>query len=167
MRLAARTSVSSPPSLSSAPWRVHSMAVAIRRLLVLFIEIIFVQFFKLNCPCLIARRHCVQSSNPKKSPPWGAHADGSVDGSIQVRGGLPRYGRMPLGTLRVCGDRVCAYLPGSTMQPCFYLERTNDNSFRGSIAGLSFAYCDFTRYQGRADVDQPARHGPLSLTADK
>jgi hypothetical protein len=53
------------------------------------------------------------------------------------------------------------------MQPCFYLERTNDNSFRGSIAGLSVAYCDFTRYQGRADVDQPARHGPLSVTADK
>jgi len=95
------------------------------------------------------------------------HADGSVDGSIQVRGGLPRYGRMPLGTLRVGGDRVCAYLRGSMMQPCFYLERTNDNSFRGSISGLSFAYCDFTRYQGRADADQPARHGPLSLTADK
>jgi hypothetical protein len=28
--------------------------------------------------------------------------------------------------------------------------------FRGSISGLGFAYCDFTRYQGRADVDQPA-----------
>jgi len=165
MRLAARTSVSSPPSLSSAPWRVHSMAVAIRRLLVLFIEIIFVQFFKLNCPCLIARRHCVQSSNPKKSPPWGAHADGSVDGSIQVRGGLPRYSRMPLGTLRVCGDQVCAYLPGSTMQPCFYLERTNDNSFRGSIAGLSFAYCDFTHYQGAAQTGR-GEH-PLPLTADR
>ena len=69
------------------------------------------------------------------------HADGSVDGSISSpRGGLPRYGRMPLGTLRVGGDRVCAYLRGSMMQPCFYLERTNDNSFRGSIAGLSNAY---------------------------
>ena len=69
------------------------------------------------------------------------HADGSVDGSIQVRGaGLPRYGRMPLGTLpksAAAGSaRIC---PGSTMQPCFYLERTNDNSFRGSIAGLNFA----------------------------
>ena len=93
------------------------------------------------------------------------HADGSVDGSIQVRGGLPRYGRMPLGTLRVGGDRVCAYLPGSTMQPCFYLERTNDNSFRGSIAGLSFAYCDFTRYQGAAQAGR-GEH-PLSLTADR
>ncbi|MGA8946374.1 MAG: hypothetical protein WB497_10630 [Pseudolabrys sp.] len=93
------------------------------------------------------------------------HADGSVDGSIQVRGGLPRYGRMPLGTLRVGGDRVCAYLRGSMMQPCFYLERTNDNSFRGSIAGLSFAYCDFTRYQGAAQTGRGEQ--PLSLTADR
>jgi hypothetical protein len=72
---------------------------------------------------------------------------------------------MPLGTLRVGGDRVCAYLPGSTMQPCFYLERTNDNSFRGSIAGLSFAYCDFTHYQGAAQTGR-GEH-PLSLTADR
>ena len=76
------------------------------------------------------------------------HADGSVDGSIQVRGGLPRYGRMPLGTLRVGGDRVCAYLRGSMMQPCFYLERTNDNSFRGSIAGLSLAIATSSATKG-------------------
>ena len=74
------------------------------------------------------------------------HADGSVDGSIQSRGaGLVRYGTMPLGTLRVEGERVCASLPGGPIQPCFYLERTASESFRGSIAGLSFAYCDFTR----------------------
>jgi hypothetical protein len=96
------------------------------------------------------------------------HADGSVDGSIQVKGtGLTRYGTMPLGTLRVNGERVCASLPGSTMQPCFYLERINENSFRGSISGLSFAYCDFTHYQGRAQAEQPVQHGPLSVTADK
>ena len=96
------------------------------------------------------------------------HADGSVDGSIQVQGkGLTRYGTMPLGTLRVDGERVCASLPRSIMQPCFYLERTNDNGFRGSISGLSFAYCDFTRYQGRAYAEQPAQHGPWSVTADK
>ena len=94
------------------------------------------------------------------------HADGSVEDSIQVRGaGLPRYGRMPSGTLRVGGDRVCAYLPDSIMQPCFYLERTHDNSFRGSIAGLSFAYCDFTRYQGAAQAGRGNQ--PLSLTADR
>lgn len=96
------------------------------------------------------------------------HADGSVDGSIQVQGaGLTRYGTIPVGTLRVGGERVCASLPGSIIQPCFYLERTDDNSFRGSISGLSFAYCDFTHYQGRALVEQPAQHAPLSVTADK
>lgn len=74
------------------------------------------------------------------------HADGSVDGSIQSRGaGLVRYGTMPLGTLRVEGERVCASLPGGPIQPCFYLEQTATESFRGSIVGLSFAYCDFTR----------------------
>ena len=74
------------------------------------------------------------------------HADGSVEGSIQPRGaGLMRYGTMPGGTLRVEGERVCASLRGAGMQPCFYLQRTNAESFRGSIAGLSFAYCDFTR----------------------
>jgi hypothetical protein len=52
------------------------------------------------------------------------------------------------------------------MQPCFYLERTtNDNSFRGSISGLSFAYCDFTHYQGAAQAGR-GEH-PLSLTADR
>jgi hypothetical protein len=81
------------------------------------------------------------------------HSDGSVEGSIQFRGsGLTRYGTMPIGTLRADGERVCASLPGSVVQPCFYLERTNADSFRGSISGLSFAYCDFTRYQGRAHV---------------
>jgi hypothetical protein len=81
------------------------------------------------------------------------HPDGSVEGSIQVRGtGLTRYGTMPLGTLRADGERVCASLPGSVVHPCFYLERTNANSFRGSISGLSFAYCDFTHYQERAHV---------------
>ena len=79
------------------------------------------------------------------------HADGSVDGSIQAPGtGLARYGTMPVGTLRVDGERVCASLPRAVIQPCFYLQRTTTESFRGSITGLSFAYCDFTRYQERA-----------------
>jgi hypothetical protein len=74
------------------------------------------------------------------------HADGSVEGLIQPRGlGPIRYGTMPLGTLWVDGGRVCASLPGAAIQPCFHLERTTAESFRGSIAGLSFAYCDFTR----------------------
>jgi hypothetical protein len=31
------------------------------------------------------------------------------------------------------------------MQPCFNLDRTDPVSFRGSVSGLRFAYCDFTR----------------------
>jgi len=81
------------------------------------------------------------------------HADGSVDGSIQARGiGLTHYGTLPLGTLRIHGERVCASLPGTAIQPCFYLQRTTAESFRGSISGLNFAYCDFTQYQGAQQV---------------
>ncbi len=94
--------------------------------------------------------------------------DGSVDGFIQVQGiGLTRYGTMPVGTLRVDGERVCASLPRSIMQPCFHLERTKDDSFRGSVLGLNFAYCDFTLHQDQAHVKQPAQHRPLPLTTDK
>jgi hypothetical protein len=96
------------------------------------------------------------------------HDNGSVNGFIQVQGtGPKRYGIMPAGTLRADGERVCASLPRAIIQPCFFLERTNDNSFRGSISGLSFAYCDFTRYQERSHGEQPEQRGPLSLTADK
>jgi hypothetical protein len=75
---------------------------------------------------------------------------------------------MPAATLRVEGERVCASFASSIIQPCFYLERTNAESFRGSISGLSFAYCDFTRYEGRAQfVQSPRQQGLLSQTADK
>jgi hypothetical protein len=53
------------------------------------------------------------------------HADGSVEGSIQPRAGLMRYGTMPVGTLRVEGERVCASLPraarltASAVEPIF------------------------------------------------
>jgi hypothetical protein len=73
---------------------------------------------------------------------------------------------MPLGTLRIDGERVCASLPGAIIQPCFYLERTTAESFRGSIAGLSFAYCDFTRYHERA-YDVRELQGGQRVTADR
>ena len=43
---------------------------------------------------------------------------------------------LPAGTLQVKGEAVCASLRGLPIQPCFNLERTSDNSFRGSISGL-------------------------------
>jgi len=100
------------------------------------------------------------------------HSDGSVVGSIQFRGQGPmRYAALPPGTLRVKGEAVCASLRGLPIEPCFNLERLDTNSFRGSVSGLGFAYCEFTRNQGRAHIVRNSHHtGPLqlrpSLTAD-
>jgi hypothetical protein len=98
--------------------------------------------------------------------------DGSVVGSIQFRGkGEVRYANLPAGTLRVKGESVCASLRGMPIEPCFNLERIDNNSFRGSISGLGFAYCEFTRHHGRPAVAhasnraEPLRLRP-SLTAD-
>jgi hypothetical protein len=80
-------------------------------------------------------------------------SDGSVVGSIQFQGrGRVRYAALPPGTLRVKGEAVCATLRGLPLDPCFNLERIDNNSFRGSISGLGFAYCEFTRHHGRAAV---------------
>lgn len=81
------------------------------------------------------------------------HADGSVVGSIQLQGsGAVRVARLPAGTLRVKGDAYCASLRGLSFEPCFNVNRTTNVSFRGSISGLGFAYCDFTRRGGRIDL---------------
>jgi len=72
--------------------------------------------------------------------------DGSVAGSIQVRGNGPvHHVVLPAGTLRVKGRSYCASLRGLPIEPCFNVNRTTEASFRGSLYGLSFAYCDFTR----------------------
>ena len=78
---------------------------------------------------------------------------------------------LPPGSLRVKGEAVCATVRGLPVQPCFSLQRISDNSFRGAISGLSFAYCDFNHHNGRTTVTHSARGAqPLglrpSLTAD-
>jgi hypothetical protein len=100
------------------------------------------------------------------------NADGSVAGSIQLQGsGQVRYAALPPGTLRVKGHSVCASVRGLPVQPCFNLERISDSSFRGSVSGLSFAYCDFNRHNARTilahstEGPQPLGLRP-SLTAD-
>ena len=95
-------------------------------------------------------------------------SDGSVVGSVQFQGSGPvRYARLPANTLQVKGESVCASLRGLPIQPCFNLERTSDSSFRGSISGLGFAYCEFTRHGGRAtvahSVHRPRAEHPLGL----
>jgi hypothetical protein len=81
------------------------------------------------------------------------YADGSVAGYIQPGGsGARRYIVLPTGTLRMSGDRYCASLRGIPFEPCFNVERTSQVSFRGSISGLGFAYCNFTRHGSRGDL---------------
>jgi hypothetical protein len=88
------------------------------------------------------------------------NADGSVAGYIQVGGNGPRrYVVLPANTLRVNGDRYCASLRGLPFSPCFEVNRTSQVSFRGSVSGLGFAYCDFHRRSARADLARP----PLRL----
>jgi len=99
-----------------------------------------------------------------------ANPDGSVAGTVQFQGaGAVRYAHLPPNTLQVRGESVCATLRGMLFQPCFNLERTGENTFRGAISGFGFAYCEFTR-QGRTTVahslqrSQNSQGGqPLSL----
>jgi hypothetical protein len=96
------------------------------------------------------------------------NGDGSVAGTIQFRGSGPvRYVRLPAGTLRVKGQAVCASLRGIPFEPCFNLNRTDNRSFRGSVSGLSFAYCDFTRRFQRPHAVHTTWHPahPLAITA--
>jgi hypothetical protein len=78
--------------------------------------------------------------------------DGSVVGTLQVRGGALRYAVLPPGTLYVKGQSVCATMRGMPFDPCFNLDKTDAQSFRGAISGLGFAYCDFTRRNNRPNI---------------
>jgi len=93
------------------------------------------------------------------------NADGSISGSVQFQGAGPvRYAHLPANTLQVKGEAVFASMRGMLVQPCFNLDRTSDVSFRGSISGLGFAYCEFTRYNGRTIVaHRSAAAQPLGL----
>ena len=70
--------------------------------------------------------------------------DGSVVGTIRIRGqGEQRFAALPAGTIRVDGSSMCAHLSGLPFSPCFRVQRIDYKSFRGSLSGLGFAYCDF------------------------
>ena len=76
--------------------------------------------------------------------------DGSVAGTVQFQGSGPvRYAHLPANTLQVRGESVCATLRGMLFQPCFNLERTGDNTFRGAISGLALPIASSRGTDGR------------------
>ncbi len=78
-------------------------------------------------------------------------SDGSVVGTIQAPGqSVAHFAALPAGTIKVTGTAVCAHLAGLPIEPCFKVQRINYRSFRGSLAGLGFAYCDFYQRNPRA-----------------
>jgi hypothetical protein len=78
--------------------------------------------------------------------------DMGAAGSVQFSGSGPiRHVRLPGNTLQIRGQAVCASLRGIPFEPCFNLDKQDEVSFRGSVSGMSFAYCDF-RHQGGAQM---------------
>src|ERR1700760_657357 len=78
--------------------------------------------------------------------------DMGAAGAVQFSGSGPvRHLRLPGNTLQIRGDNVCASLKGLPFEPCFNIDKKDDRSFRGSVSGLGFAYCDF-EHQGGATM---------------
>ncbi len=91
-------------------------------------------------------------------------SDGSIVGTIRPGGrGETRFASLPAGTIKVEGSSMCAHLSGLPLEPCFNVQRLDYRSFRGSISGLSFAYCDFRQHNPRAQVITRASASPRSL----
>jgi hypothetical protein len=74
-------------------------------------------------------------------------------GAIQFSGAGPiRHIRLPGNTLQIRGQAVCASLRGLPFEPCFNLDKTSEVSFRGSVSGMGFAYCDFHHQGGGSQM---------------
>ncbi len=92
------------------------------------------------------------------------YSDGSVVGTIRAPGQrVAHFAALPAGTIRVKGRAVCAHLAGLPIEPCFKVQKINHRSFRGSLAGLGFAYCDF--YQRNPRLRLSLRHPAGSALA--
>jgi hypothetical protein len=90
--------------------------------------------------------------------------DMGAAGSVQFSGGGPiRHVRLPGNTLQIRGQAVCASLRGIPFEPCFNLEKQDERSFRGSVSGMSFAYCDFHHQGGTQMLMARAVAHPRSL----
>jgi hypothetical protein len=74
--------------------------------------------------------------------------DMGATGAVQFSGQGPiRNLRLPGNTLQIRGQSVCASMRGLPFEPCFNLDKKDERSFRGSVSGMGFAYCDF-HHQG-------------------
>jgi hypothetical protein len=78
--------------------------------------------------------------------------DMGAAGAVQFNGSGPiRHVRLPGNTLQVRGQAVCAAIKGIPFEPCFNLDKKDERSFRGSVSGMGFAYCDF-HHQGAVQM---------------
>ncbi|HEY7844872.1 MAG TPA: hypothetical protein VID30_14495, partial [Bradyrhizobium sp.] len=90
--------------------------------------------------------------------------DMGAAGAIQFSGSGPvRQIRLPGNTLQIRGQSVCASLRGLPFEPCFNLDKTSEVSFRGSVSGMGFAYCDFHNQGGSQMLMARAAARPRSL----
>ena len=94
------------------------------------------------------------------------NADGSVIGTIRVRGtGPSHYVTLPPNTIRV-GSGICASVSGMPFQPCFDVVKIDNNRFRGSLSGFGFAYCDFVKRDSRQHVAQSGERAGAPAARD-
>ncbi|MBR0795623.1 hypothetical protein JQ615_09500 [Bradyrhizobium jicamae] len=92
--------------------------------------------------------------------------DMGAAGSVQFSGSGPiRHVRLPGNTLQIRGQSVCASLKGLPFEPCFNLDKQDEVSFRGSVSGMGFAYCDFHHQGGHQMLMARAVARPRPLRA--
>jgi hypothetical protein len=92
--------------------------------------------------------------------------DMGAAGAVQFNGSGPiRHVRLPGNTLQIRGQAVCASLRGLPFEPCFNLDKTDEKSFRGSVSGMGFAYCDFHHQGGSSMLMARAVARPRSVQA--
>src|ERR1700754_4901172 len=94
--------------------------------------------------------------------------DMGAAGAVQFSGAGPiRHVRLPGNTLLIRGQSVCASLRGLPFEPCFNLDKTSEVSFRGSVSGMGFAYCDFHNQGGTQMLMARAVARPRSHRAEE
>src|ERR1700757_1474382 len=94
--------------------------------------------------------------------------DMGAAGAVQFSGSGPiRRIRLPGNTLQIRGQAVPASLKGLPFEPCFNLDKKDDASFRGSVSGMSFAYCDFHHTGGTQMLMARAIARPHSRRAEE